>query len=869
LTADFVEAAVGNAAKVVKPEPEPNLENVPPEKIIHSMLMLGSRDREREREKVSHWVVTHFDGYAGPPYPTKPKVKAVEGDDKNAQIVLLDDAGNGFRDSESAWPLALNDGCEPLLLYKVRRPLGKGALWERLQAFHLGRTVVLLGADELRVEGGSISRGLSWERTAADLLLSLAREPRFAGLRSCPFIIVTLGIEAVVLVRCVRAQVSSAHLWYLPNLTEGELLRMGRGDMSGFGSAFAATIASALVESYHATQALEKIDEPLQTGIRRGLTVMHNLLEEAFGPCHMKGTSRKISRPPEYPVEKIFQPPPANTPAVFDVRLPEPPPSSSSKETLDFRSWRTLESNRDRVFFDLAAEVARRGAEKVFKDVPIGQFGKLITLERSEIESYRSIRNLIREFLDNPRPKRPLCLAVFGAPGSGKSFGVTQVARSLDSEEKIEELTFNVSQWNGPDYLVNALHRVRDHAIQGKVPLVFFDEFDSQFGHQSFGWLKYFLAPMQDGIFADGLFTHDIGKAIFVFAGGTANTFAEFERKTTRVGDRIKAPNASTDRRAANPEAFSEQGLNSVEQAGAKGAWESQHRMTARDLAAQISPAGVSLEKDDSKSVKLPDFVSRLRGHVDVFGLNPPVSTNLLRRALVLRSNILMKFPTLRDGSDALRIDDGVLRAFLQVPAYSHGARSLEAILDMSHLVGRTHFDPSLLPPLHQLNMHVDGNAFMALVQHQQVLGAKLEEIAMKIHEFYLREELAKKDEKGNTPKIGDRPSLQYWKELSDLYKKSSREQAASYPTLLAAAGCGFEEGNPDSDFQFSPSEIERLARMEHERWMQERRIKQPDHPDLVSWSELPEEERDKDIRTIKAIPDILGEAGLRVVRLL
>jgi hypothetical protein len=291
--------------------------------------------------------------------------------------------------------------------------------------------------------------------------------------------------------------------------------------------------------------------------------------------------------------------------------------------------------------------------------------------------------------------------------------------------------------------------------------------------------------------------------------------------------------------------------------------------MTAKDLTAQTPPGGDSSAKVDPKSIKLPDFVSRLRGHVDVFGLNPPVSANLLRRALVLRSNILTKFPMLKDGSDALRIDDGVLRAFLLVPEYAHGARSLEAILDMSHLVGRTHFDPSLLPPLHQLNMHVDGNAFMAFVQHHQILGTKLEEVAMKIHEFYLDAELGKRDEQGNAPKIGDRPSLQYWKELSDLYKKSNREQAASYPTLLTAVGCGFEEGNPASPFAFSPSEIERLARMEHERWMQERRIIQPDHPGLIPWSELPEEEKEKDRRTIEAIPAILGQAGLRVVRLL
>src|SRR5262245_66279018 len=117
------------------------------------MLMLGSSDRERDREKVAHWVVTHFDGYARPPYPAKPIIKAVKDDDRNAQIVLLDDAGNGFRDCESAWPLALKDGGKPLLLYKVRRPLVKGALWERLKSGHRDRTVARLGADQRRVRG--------------------------------------------------------------------------------------------------------------------------------------------------------------------------------------------------------------------------------------------------------------------------------------------------------------------------------------------------------------------------------------------------------------------------------------------------------------------------------------------------------------------------------------------------------------------------------------------------------------------------------------------------------------------------------------------------------------------------------------------
>lgn len=846
LTADFVEAAVGDSATVLKPAEEKlSLANIPPEDVIHSMLTLRPSDRQRNKENVPYWVVTHFDGYAGPANAGDLKVIPAGQDDRDAQLVLLDDAGNGFRDSEAAWPLAIKDDrCKPLVLYKVRRPLAKGQLWERLKALHLDRTIALLSADELRGEGGSISGGLSWEHTATDLILSLAYEPRFAALRGCQFLIIPLAIEGAVLVRCVEGEVRGAHLWYVPNLTEVELLRSGHGEMSGFGSALAATLTSALVQTL--TMKDKSLEDALHAGISDGLAVMHRLLETAFGPCEMtdpKDASRQTRRPPEYPGKEIFEASGPDTSSIFDVPLPNPPTTRSSKAISEFRSWRILDSKREKVFTDLAADVVRRGVDKVFTDIPMGQFGKFVTLDRLEIESYRGIRSLIREFLNNPARERPLCLGVFGPPGGGKSFGVGEVARNLDKEGRIAKLDFNVSQWNSPDGLVNALHRVRDYALLGKVPLVFFDEFDSQFGSQKLGWLKYFLAPMQDGVFGDGAFTHEIGKAIFVFAGGTAATFSEFNAQARRVERQVEAP--------AEPSESQNQSL----------------------------PDGVSSEKENTRNAKLLDFVSRLRGNVDVFGLNGPVDTNLLRRALILRSNIQKKYPTLIDSSGAVRIDDGVLRAILHVPRYYHGARSLEAILDMSHLLGRTHFDPSRLPPQRQLNLHVEGDAFMALVQQQQILGARLEEIAKEIHELFLNEELTKKDNNLKPLfKIGDRQALRHWKELDELYKKSNREQAAHYPTLLATAGCGFEEmkfekdhlakRNADKGFEFSSDEIERLARMEHDRFIQERRLKQPDHPDLVPWEELNHEEKEKDIRTIKAIPKILGKVGLRVVRL-
>ena len=76
------------------------------------------------------------------------------------------------------------------------------------------------------------------------------------------------------------------------------------------------------------------------------------------------------------------------------------------------------------------------------------------------------------------------------------------------------------------------------------MPLVFWDEFDSAFDGDKLGWLRYFLAPMQDGVFQDGQSLHNIGRAIFVFAGGSHRTLDEFvEKQTTksksRTGDEI------------------------------------------------------------------------------------------------------------------------------------------------------------------------------------------------------------------------------------------------------------------------------------------------------------------------------------------
>ena len=237
---------------------------------------------------------------------------------------------------------------------------------------------------------------------------------------------------------------------------------------------------------------------------------------------------------------------------------------------------------------------------------------------------------------------------------------------------------------------------------------------------------------MQDGEFRDGEAVHPIGKAIFVFAGGTSSSFEAFCRQ-----------DAPADKRESALDAF--------------------------------------------KKVKGPDFVSRLRGYVNIMGPNPVGDTDfacIIRRAMLLRSMIERTASYLLDSKKRARIDDGVLRALIKVPLYKHGARSMEAILDMSLLNGRSCFEQACLPPREQLRLHVDDEIFSRLVVRDVLFGAARDILAEAIHEAFRNEQRGKRPDSD--------PSMQSWDELDKGLRESNRQQADDIPAKLRRVDCGF-----------------------------------------------------------------------------
>ena len=783
----FVRIATG--MEILSPELR-NIEKVATEKIIHSFVSLDKfpYSTSKKDEKNIVYRVGNYQGFAG---PDKGKLSflSVKNDDPNADIVVLDDAGNGFRDAKSFWPAALEKKKKPLVVIKMSRPLAKGTLWEEIQEHHAERLVVVISADNLRLEGVKLSRRLSWERTAKDFVWQMASNPDLIALNNCSCLIVRFGMDGAILYRR-RGGVVESRLFFDPKIGEGGFSGLYPGNMLGAGCVFVAALTAKISQ-----KGLEGIEE----GVPLGLMSSRRLWQLGFG---------KNLAELDYPGSDIFTPLDKNEYSIADVVIPNP----TATEPADPDYWCILDDITQAGLENVAYNFVIHGKDSSLDRVPIGQFRNLRTFDRSEIESFRSIKNLIHEYLSTSEATRPLSIAVFGAPGSGKSFGVTEVAESVAPGKVEKPLEFNLSQFDSIDELIVAFHKVRDVVLGGKIPIVFFDEFDSEFNGK-LGWLKYFLAPMQDGKFRDGEAMHPIGRAIFVFAGGTCSTYSEFCKEK---GD--------------------------LEFKGAKG----------------------------------PDFVSRLRGYVNIKGPNPlseDERLHMIRRAQLLRFLLQKNAKNIFDGEKKCQIDPGVLRAMIKVPEYKHGIRSILAIIEMSMLAGRKTFEQAALPSPEQLKLHVDAEIFSRLVVRDVLLGGAREVLAKAIHEKYRNDNKGKVSEKN--------PAMVPWGKLREDLKETNRQQADDIPEKLKAVGCDFTPvvDREPITIEFTDEEIEIIAEMEHDRWNKQKFLagwsygqkKDPGkktHPCLVEWKDLPEEEKEKDRAAVREIPQLLKSAKFEIYRL-
>lgn len=725
--------------------------------------------------------VKNFMGFSGN-INDKPALLPLANDAADAGMVILDDENNGFSNEFSYWPLAIRDTDKtPIILYKMNKPSGETALWQHIEQYHMDRTIVIMNADDLRSKGVNISRSLSWEKTALDFVWQLSNNPNLSFLAACRHLIVPFGLEGVIYYKNDGAPESL--LYFLPYEFEGDLTRNNLGKMYGLTSAFVAGLSPSIAEG-----GTEDLSIRISKGIREGLSAARNLFRFGFGKTADAGL---FPNPLMFSHEDA-----ALLDDVQDVKIP----NKLSRDLQD--SWYILQGKSSASIAQMAFDMVKNGEENVLKHIPTARFGKMKTVDRIEIESYRTIHNLIAEYISS-KNTRPLSIAVFGTPGSGKSYGLTEMATST-FPGYIQKINYNLSQFQSPLELQNAFHRISDLNLLGKIPLVVFDEFDSFF-EGKLGWLKYFLAPMQDGVYASAESVHPIGKAIFVFTGGTSSTFAEF------CGDKIQS---EEEKRAF---------------------------------------------LDEFKTNKGPDFISRLRGYINILGPNQNGDGDqlfMLRRAMLMRSLIERKLPHLINEKGEAQIDNDVLRAMLKIPKYKHESRSVEAIMDMSILTQATKWEQSFLPPKEQLKLHLDEKLFLGYMMHDAILSEKIDDIAKLLRKKFISQSDA-------VPVPGDDGSLP-WKKLNGEQKNFYRDQVKSVPdALLPLQYDVLYVDDKTERLAFSEEELCALTQFEYKRRKKYRQSA------LGKACTLTPEELSKQIYQMVSLwADVLAECNFKLERL-
>lgn len=497
-------------------------------------------------------------------------------------------------------------------------------------------TILLCNVNELRRGGFNIHKGVSWEQLVietSNAIGSIARIDEFKA------VVVCFNHEG-----CLLYEKGKKTLIYFCDEIEGDYVIKEK--KRSFGPILT-------MQSILAIQQINSdCDVKLDRVLKKGLLIMRELISHGYDK-----TDDKIEYPYQHIIKCYREVNPDTHVKLQSINLDDYPLNEAFTLIKN-----TITSD---TIYRVCKDIIVDGPS--IKQAPYLRLGKLITFDRTEIEQLRSIHQSIKQYIRDSNITKPLSICVFGQPGSGKSFAVKQIAKSLKINEKAI-LEFNLSQMTTPQELFSAFHQIRDVSLKGDLPIAFFDEFDSKFEENKLGWLKYFLAPMQDGEFRENAIAHFIGRAIFVFAGGTCNSTQQFKEmqkdsqaKENKLPDFLSRIKGYLDITGPNPLPCSENAPNKPSEC-----WRKSQELLTSNVA--------NISKNEKRFIM--SCASRAKCCTD--------DSYFLRRATLLRSMLEVKLH--KGDGDKIEIEDNVIDAFLKVDKYLHGARSLEAIIQTSDI---------------------------------------------------------------------------------------------------------------------------------------------------------------------------------------
>jgi hypothetical protein len=618
----------------------------------------------KERDKPS-FRISEWSGYE--PGQWDYEKNRLAGD---ADLLMIEDSGLGFRACEKGWPAALSGGGRKpehiiLKLSKYNAPNTVNQLVKRIHDLGLGKsTTIVTAINDLRACSVRIGPSLSWEKLFDEIVDAVYDVKSIfcddKGKLLYDRVIVTVGTSGAVIITS-----EGNALIFDRSGQEDDFEHKHEGQLMGYNTCLMGALA---------VKWLENPVGDWTEAVRDGIALARFLKVEGYSVA--KDNNRLFLQFPFKEIAGAYADKHSGRPhkdpdKVWDLGLYRDL-RAGKRDTSDRDRWSILEETVKNgceqgkygykgnvgAVCDCAKTVVLQGPKSVLDDVPIETVGAWTSADRQEIEGIRSVNNAFRYYLsDGGKQGTPLCIAVFGPPGSGKSFAIKEIAKGLGIDSS-SQITFNLSQFESSEELTAAFHQIRDLQLKGKIPLIFWDEFDTRYQGKPLGWLRYFLAPMQDGEFMENGRTHPIGRGIFIFAGATSHSFAKF----------------------------------------CEGA------------------------SEEDRAAKKPDFISRLKAYLDIKGPNGNPNTIedklfVIRRAFLLNYFLKTFAPKLQENKK-IQIEDGVLTAFLRIGEYKHGARSMETLIRMSAIGNKRKYEYSCLPPDQITGMHVNIREFLDLTRY-------------------------------------------------------------------------------------------------------------------------------------------------------
>ncbi|HEU4387317.1 MAG TPA: ATPase, partial [Blastocatellia bacterium] len=301
LIAELVKALAadlpGQVDWIVHSIPDPDVVRPDDARYHHSYTTWSLEPRDDKAKEASVWRVDEFLGIhraAGTSVGDE-DLKRVANDTPEADLVALDDADLGFRDDPALWPLAINQG-RPWIILKMARPVAQGRLWEHLRQHHAERVVAVTTVDDLRLSEVQVSRGLSWERTAEDLMWELKYNPHIRGLSECAHVVVSFDTAGALLLSGGRSD-QSATLFFDPQVIEGMWAQHYPGAMIGYTSCLAASLASQLFRPPD--------QQDIAQGVQSGLAAMRRLHVVGYGASRTNPRDAQVVFPTQEVITEI------------------------------------------------------------------------------------------------------------------------------------------------------------------------------------------------------------------------------------------------------------------------------------------------------------------------------------------------------------------------------------------------------------------------------------------------------------------------------------------------------------------------------------------------------------------------------------